>query len=242
MLPDYNTCRKHIKAYIKYQYAVPVGKVGFRDFWKYKTDLENRGCSILDEDNLAQTASNLRDFLISYGMGGFGGRCVATIRQMEEILGEVPHYDEIRNVKLGSGRISDYRDQLQALYKKLDGVTNRNKHLDGSKSSITGKSKTLLAIWGQTPGFDSLNRTRFRRWTHLPEPRKLFYLRRKDVWYEPSEFYSILAELDDWVLRWPESNNGRIFADSFCDLCPGLPVGRIIDMIYNWKLADPRVD
>ena len=63
MLPDYSTCREHIEAYIKDHYAVPEGKIGFRDFWKYKRALENKGLSILAEENFKNTASKLYQFL-----------------------------------------------------------------------------------------------------------------------------------------------------------------------------------
>jgi hypothetical protein len=202
--------------------------------------LENEGHSILDKDKLQETASKLRDFLIFWGMGITG---VAESHQIENLLRRVrPYYGGIRDIKLGDGKILQHRDHIEAIYSGLDGITNRVDYPNGSKSSITGKSKTLLAIWGQTPGFDSLTRKRFLKWTHLPEPRYLNHLCRGERWYEPSEFYDMITQLDDWVSKWPESNNGRIFADSFSDLCPGLPVGRIIDMIYNWKFPDPRVD
>ena len=239
MLPNYSTCRKHIEAYIKYHYGVPKGKVGFRDFWKYKQELEKQGGNILDEDNLQETASKLRKFLIFWKMSRTG---VAKVDEIKQILRKIkPYYNEIRDAKLGNGKIRDYREQLKAIYEKLGGITD-NVNYTGSESSIVGKSKALLATWGQTPGFDSLNRERFLKWTHTPEPLKHPHLRSREIWYEPTQFCDMIMELDDWVLRWSESNDGRIFADSFSDLCPGLPVGRIIDMIYNWKLPDPRVD
>jgi len=242
VLPNYHTCIDRIKAYTqtadykrkvrKIEHSLLPPKVGFLDFWKYKQDIENKGHSILEEDNLQKTASQLREFLILWKMGRRG---IAEAYQIEELLRNIrPFYDEIRSVKLGNGEMCHYRKQLEAIYKGLDGITNRKDYPDGSKSYITGKSKTLLAIWGQTPGFDSLTRKRFVKWTHPPEPRTLPHLRSGGIWYEPSQYCDMLVALDDWVYRWSESNNGRIFADSFSNLCPGLPVGRIIDEIYNW--------
>ena len=240
MLPDYNTCRKHINAFLGRvkKKPPPPDTVTFQAFWKYKTHLESTGHSILDEDNLQNTASKLRDFLIYFKMGMTG---VAKAPRIEDLLRSIkPHYDKIRHVELGSGGVSHYRDQLETIYKKLGGITN-NVDYTGSESAIVGKSKTLMAIWGQTPGFDSLTRKRFVKWTHPPEPRTLPHLRSGGIWYEPSQYCDMLVALDDWVYRWSESNNGRIFSKSFSDLCPGLPVGRIIDMIYNWDLPDSRV-
>jgi hypothetical protein len=239
MLPDYDTCRKHITAF-KQRVKVPrPGTVTFQKFWKYKTGLETAGHSVLDEENIKDTASMLRSFLIYFGMGITG---VAEVGKIEHILRNIrPYYDEIRRIPLGSGKIHQCRSQLECIYERLGGIAN-NADYTGSESSITGKSKTLLAIWGQTPGFDSLTRERFSRWTHPPAPLKLHHLRAGEIWYEPTQFCDMIEDLDKWVLRWPESNNGRVFADSFSDLCPGLPMGRIIDMIYNWKLSDPRVD
>ena len=238
MLPSYSICRKHIKEYSKLP-PVPKGKVGFRVFWNYKQELENKGDNILDEDNLQDTASNLRKFLIFWKMSRTG---VAEVNKIMQILRNIkPYYDQVRDVKLGKGKIRGYGEQLEAIYEKLGGITD-NVNYTGSESSIVGKSKTLLAIWGQTPGFDRLTRKRFSKWTHSPAPLDLPHLRASEIWYKPIQFCDMIEELDFWVLRWPESNNGRVFADSFSDLCPGLPVGRIIDMIYNWKFPDPRVD
>ena len=238
MLPSYSICRKHIVEYNKLPPA-PKGKVGFRIFWKCKQELENKGGSILAEDNLQETASNLRKFLIFWKMSITG---VAKVDEIKQILRKIkPYYNQIRDVELGNGQMRHCRPQIEAIYEKLGGITD-NVNYTGSESSIVGKSKTLLAIWGQTPGFDSLNRKRFVKWTHPPEPLKLPHLRSSEIWYKPTQFCDMIMELDDWVLRWRGSNNGKIFANSFSDLCPGLPVGRIIDMIYNWKLPDSRVD
>ena len=182
----------------------------------------------------------LRKLLIFWGMKRTR---IAKVKKIEDILRTVqPYYEEIRNISLGSGQIHKYRSQLQDIYEKLGGITNNAIDYSGNVSYIVGKSKTLVAIWGQVPGFDSLTTKNFVVWTHPPEPYKLPHLRSREIRYSPSQFCDMVEELDKWVLRWPESNNGRVFANSFSDLCPGLPVGRIIDMIYNFELPDPRVD
>jgi len=167
---------------------------------------------------------------------------VADSHQIEGLLRQArPYYNKIREVELGSGMMGSCRNTLQALYDGLGGVTD-NVNYFGGVSSIVGKSKTLLAIWGQVPGFDKLTRKRLVVWTHLPEPRKLPHLRASEIWYTSHQFCDMAEELDKWVVRWPKNNGGRVFANSFIDLCAGSPVGHMIDMIYNWELPDPRID
>jgi len=243
MLPDYNTCIDRIKAYNQTQVhnrkREKIGKskrplkIGFGGFWKYKEDVESKGGNILDDEWLHETASKLYAFLHDWGMTQ---TTITGVSQMTQILAGIgPYYAQISNVKLGAGEMDRHRKQLEAIWQRLNGITNRKQHPDRRNSSITGKSKTLLAIWGQTPGFDTLTRKNFLTWPHPPEPSSLPHLRHGERWYDASAFCDILEELDDWVVRWPDYSGGRVFADSFAGLCPGLPLGRIIDMIYNWE-------
>ncbi len=239
MLPDYETCRNHVNAYIKKHANRKLNAVTFKQFRKYKTDLESAGQSILDENNIRGTASLLRDFLITCRMRLTG---VAETEKIEQILRDIqPYYKMISNVSLGEGLIQSYRCELEAVYKRLGGITNNANHHD-NESSIVGKSEALMAVWGQVPGFDSLIRTRFEKWTHSPAPEKLPFLSIEEIWYSPSQFSAMIEELDNWVLAWPRNNDGKSFVSSFSDSCPGIPVGRLIDIIYHWKLPDPWVD
>jgi hypothetical protein len=245
MLPDYDTCVARINSYIHKNYtskgwgcnlpggapdSKPAGNAGFRDFWTYKTGVESKGVSILNDNNLPATASKLRQFLIAWKMGITG---VAVDSQLQHILKNIrPYYDRIRSITLGSGVIHQFRSELEIIYQGLGGVTN-NIDYTGSESSIVGKSKTLVAVWGQTPGFDSKNRKNFVKWTRPPTPLVLRHLRASEIWYEPTQFCDMILELDEWVSKWPASNSGMIFSQSFNQLCPNTPVGRLIDMIYN---------
>jgi hypothetical protein len=250
MLPDYNTCIDRIKAYNQtgvYKKQIreisthpPQLKFGFKDFWKYKTVVENEGCSILDAKYISDTALKLHDFLDSWGMRRSG---IAEPKDIEQILNKIrPYYDHIQSVMLGSGQMCHNEKWIEAVYDSLDGITNLSQYPDGGKSSVTGKSKTLLALWGQTPGFDSLITTNFLKWSHSPAPLKLRQLRRGEEWYKPNEFFAMIVDLDEWVLSWSKHNNNRSFSDSFSNLCSGLPVGRIIDQVYNWEYEyDPLI-
>ena len=108
----------------------------------------------------------------------------------------------------------------------------------GKDSSVTGKSKAIMAIWGQNPGFDSRTRWWFERWTHLPDPAKLPHLKIHERYYTASQYADMLIALNGWILKWPNNNNSKYFSSSFKDLCPGIPAGRLIDMIYNQEIPD----
>ena len=183
MLPDYNTCIDRIKAYNQTQVynrkREEIGKskqpleIAFGGFWRYKEHLENMGHGILDDEHLHETASKLYDFLDDWGMRQTG---IAKPPQIEDVLKNIRwDYVEIRDVKLGGGEMGRHRKHLAIVYKGLTGITNRRRteYPDGSRSGIAGKSKTLLAVWGQTPGFDRLTRKNFRTWTYLSERKTL---------------------------------------------------------------------
>ena len=239
MLPDFETCRNHINAYKKTFWAPKPEIITFQKFWNYKTDLENAGQNILSEQHIRNTSAMLSSLLI-YLKTPFSG--AADVDRLETILENIrPDYNAIGHISLGSGRIHSYRSSLEAIYQKL-GANFDQRASNDTRSSIVGKSAVLMAVWGQVPRFDSLNRIRFEKWTHTPAPEKLPYLNIKEMWYRPSEFSAIIEELDSWVLAWPRANEGKQFGTSFWDLCPGIPPGRQIDIIYHWKLPDPWVD
>jgi len=74
--------------------------------------------------------------------------------------------------------INAYKNTLESIYKRLDGKTDT-----GSKSSTVSKNTILMAIWGQVPGFDSITRRRFEKWTHSPAPEKLPHLNTRGMWH-----------------------------------------------------------
>jgi hypothetical protein len=239
MLPDFETCRKHILAYKKRAKAPRAKTISFSKFWGYKTGLENAGQNILDEKNLENTASDLRKLLTYLKMRNSD---IAGVSQIKHILRNIqPFYSDVCSVSLGSGKIHLFRSQLESIYERLDEIITDGDNKD-SRFSIVSKSAILMTIWGQVPRFDNLNRKRFVRWTHWPAPEKLPYLNTKEIWYQPDAFCEIIEELDNWVLAWPEHNYGKSFQNSFFDICPGVPTGRQIDIIYHWKLPDTWVD
>jgi hypothetical protein len=192
MLPDLNTCRDRIGAYnqalgygrqLRAVGKLPELQVGFVGFWNYKEGVEDGGNSILDDAHLPTTAAKLRLFLIDWGMRRTG---IAGDQAIEGLLRNIrPHYHGLRDIVLGSGQIQNHRRDLEDLYKGLDGITNlsiaRGERHHG-ESSITGKSKAIIAIWGQTPAFDRLTRKNLcqREWTHLPDSGQLPHLEHRE--------------------------------------------------------------
>jgi hypothetical protein len=235
MLPDYETCVTRIAAYNHTAALRPPLMMGFGNFWAYKAGVEGAGASILDEDHLPQTAANLEQFLIDWGMARTG---IANPAAIQVLLRNVrPQYNRIRGVALGHGQIRPHGADLESLYQGLDGITNTTIGPGGlhlGESSITGKSKALIAIWGQTPGFDKLTRDNLLDWVHLPAPLTLHHLQHGLVWYTPAQFVDIIADLDEWVCRWPQHNHNMPFVQTLAPLTGGMPAGRIIDQIYNW--------
>ena len=234
MLPNIDICRRHIAAW--QARASVSGQDSFAQFWHWKRSVEARGHSILDNDHVDTAAECLWAYLGSFGMKRTG---VARPDEIKGLLENVRQsYQGIRDIVLGDGKITHIRNEIQAIYNGLDGITNRIQLPNRRVSSITGKSKVLLAIWGQTPGFDRLTRRRFVKWTHLPDNLPLPHLSAGNQWYEPHEFCDMIEEVDGWIVEWPRSNGGA----SFSELLAGTPMGRIIDMIYSWKMPDHGVD
>ena len=245
-MPNYSVCVGRIGAYNQiavYKDAMRAMhlpgaprrlRVPFRAFWAYKMGVEAQGGSILDDNHLPDTARDLRSFLYGWGMGATR-KPIANVRDIQQYLLNVrPNYDAVRNIVLGMGQIQRHRADLEALYAGLDGITNVG---DARGASITGRSKALLAIWGQTPGFDKYTRLSFVTWTHPthpPTPLNLPHLERYKKWYSPGQFYEVIAKLDEWVGMWL-TDNYTVFGRGFDALDKSLPVGRIVDEIYNWE-------
>ncbi len=181
----------------------------------------------------------IHNYLIYYGTTMTG---VADAQQIEDILSGIkPLYDETKNVRLGSGEIQTHRNTLSLIYDGLSGVTNIVDHPDSLLSSITGKTKVLMAIWGETPGFHSITGKRLRTWRHCADAELLVHLKRGKAYYDSSQFCDIIEQLHNCVSIWPQRNQDKVFSNSFIDLCGDIPQGRVIDIIYNWKLGDNRI-
>ena len=234
ILPNIKTCQQKIK---EWKQNNPSGSPFFGPFWNWKSSVEITGASILDEGRIGEAACRLRKFLMSWDMNRTG---VASVPDMREILmGIRPSYNRIRRLELGKGLIPKYTNDIVEIYRGLGGVTNNsNRRLaEKSDSSLTGKSKALLAIWGQTPGFDSIVKSRFLDWRHDPLPGQLPHLtRRSDYRYSPNQYSDIVSELDRWVAVWPQYNGGK----NLNSLIPQHPLGYIIDRIYFWGPRKPQ--
>ena len=198
-------------------------------------NLYNRMClvyhggfnSIFDPQHLIQTANRLEDFLIKFFRMERTG--VARDPQMVQILENIaPYYEKVRYIQLGQNKVASITADLGHIYEGLNGITNRVTYRKGENSSITGKSKALLSVWGQTPGFDSTVRIKLCSNFYPPPPDTLSYLKKNKIYYSSDEFCVMIEELDKWVYEWPKTNKGRAFAS----LDTKLPIGRLIDMIY----------
>ena len=239
MLPKYEICRRHIIAYKKRTASLKANIITFPIFWNYKTGLEKGEQTLLDEKNIDSTVSKLCGLLSTLAIKNNGFTEAGRIKQ---ILRNIrPYYSDINKVNLGSGKINSYRDQIESVYERMD-TRAGDGSVTGHGISIVAKSAILMAIWGQIPRFDSLNRKRFEKWIHWPAPEKLPCLTIRDIWYRPDEFCEIITALDQWVMSWPATNNGKSFQNCFSDLCPGIPPGRQIDIIYHWELPDNGMD
>lgn len=225
MLPTQAICRQKIR-----KFKVVYPKSLFDSFWQYKMQVESAGGSILDRDHIDDTATHLSKMLDHPGweLSRLGVPSVPSIRRI--LKGIAEPYEVIRKVALGQGIMSNVKSPLAEIYTGLTGISHTRWADPDEFGSyyIMGKSKVLMFIWGQTPGFDSKVRARFDSWTHPPFPSLLPHLCEEDVRYMPNQYCAILEELDQWVQAWP-TNNGR---NCFGSLCPEWPVGRIIDVVY----------
>jgi hypothetical protein len=239
MLPNYKICRQHVEVYQRKTAALSKDTVSFATFWNYKMQLEQSGQSILAEKHLSTTAARLSRLLSFLEIKNPG--ILENVRLKQVLRNMQPDYGDIRQLTLGSGKLDTYRDQIESIYERMDKKGSRSDDV-GRGFSIVAKSAILMAIWGQTPRFDSTNRKRFEKWIHWPYPEKLPFLTIRDTWYRPDEFREMVVALDKWVAAWPLTNNGKSFENSFSDLCPGIPPGRLIDIIYHWKLPNTKMD
>jgi hypothetical protein len=235
MLPNYEICRRHLLAY-KRRTEIPDA---YGLFWNYKTALEKAGQSIFDEKNIDDAISSLCGLLRYLEPKSPG---LAEASRIKQVLSNVrPYYADLRQAVLGSGKLQLCRNQIESVYERIAKKACKEDDA-GHDLSIVSKSTLLMAIWGQTPRWDSLNRIRFEKWIHWPAPEKLPCLTISKTWYRPDEFREMVVALDKWVTAWPGTNNNRSFESCFFDLLPGIPPGRQIDIIYHWKLPHTGLD
>jgi len=237
MLPPFEICRDHLERYKQKLEEIPRWRYyenEWGNFQEYKQGLETGGHSILDDQHVAETAEHLKKFLDAFGACRPGE--VVEKEKLELKLRKIGHhYENIQCITLGEGRIYTVRESLRAAYAALYGVSTLDSDGD-AKSLVVPKSKALMAIWGQTPGFDKRVRYSFYDWRHHAGQQPLIHVRKwgPHAWrYSSEEFADMVEQLDQWVLKWPGINGGKAFSS----LDPKRPVGRIIDIIY-WSHKD----
>jgi hypothetical protein len=161
---------------------------------------------------VTETAGKLREFLVGFGMRVTG---LADQEVIEKKLRNIRQdYDVIRNGKLGYGIIPTIRTPLINILNGLNGITNLKHFPRGDKSSISGKTKILMAIWGEVPGFDSVTRKNFVNRKQPYDNSGLPHLdNTKGVFsYTDHDIVDIIETLDTWVAAWPGQNSGKPFA------------------------------
>lgn len=225
MLPPEGICKREIGIF-KARY--PCSR--FASFWQYKEEVEKSGFTILDKVHLDETTTRIAGMLRDkdWGIARTG---IPSNNKIKGILkGIVRPYEKIRQINIGEGKLASIRKELASVYEGLTGISHTGWDDPDPFNSfyIVGKSKVLMFIWGQTPGFDERVRKSFSIWINNPKPHKLPHLWVEEIRYTPGEFCDILEELDNWVQAWPSNNSGKTFQS----LCPEWPVGRIIDVIY----------
>ena len=220
MLPPSNTFHNNISGFNSRN---PNSR--FNSFWQYKQQVEKTGASILDQDHLDQTTTHI-DGMLRDPVWGVVRTGIPPYPIVKSILrGIADTYLKLRNITLGSGKMATIRHDLALTYAGLRQIANTHQSNNDPDTSgsyfITAKSKVLMFIWGQTPGFDSRVRANFKSSLH-PEMSK------DKGRYTPDEFCDILEKLDTWVQAWPDTNGGK----SLQSLYPAWPTGRIIDVTY----------
>lgn len=220
MLPSLEECQNTIQLYKQKSREDRKGKQydnAWNVFQKYKGCVESEHRSMFDDQHVNDTSKKLTGFLNAFGACR-PGRVDPT--RLEQNLQRIrPGYERIQAVVLGQGKIDSICESLRNVYDGLSGISTLDVVVENHTSLIVPKSKALMALWGQTPSFDV--RVRSRLQGDLPSIGE--HTRR----YSSEEFCDILRELDQWVNRF-EQNYGI----QFSSLYPGVPNGRIVDIIY----------
>ena len=211
----------------------------FNVFCRYKQRVETTGASILNQDNLDETTVHIDGMLRDpdWGLERTGIPSYLVVRSILE--GVAGTYNKIRHIKLGDGKMANISQHLAAAYCGLRQIANtKQRNYDPDQSGayyLVAKSKVLMFIWGQTPGFDSRVRSHLVASSYPPAPFQLPHVPQRQLLsegenrrYTPDQFCSILEELDKWVQKWPANNGGQ----SLHSLYPAWPAGRIIDVTY----------
>jgi hypothetical protein len=229
MFPSFRECQKRIH---NFDSNVAKHHSTFDLFWSYKLTVEQTG-SILDSDHLDETARLLNTYLLRHPQWGLWWTGIPPVEQIKEILKRIrSEYKIIKNVKLGQNQLVTDRNVSLAIcriYKKLCGITHTHTRFTDpdpltGEYYIVGKSKVLMFLWGQTPGFDT------NVVDNLSLQTKGLPLCAGINQYTPREFYETLKILDSWVQSWNQKYSGR--GVSFENLSPKRPIGRIIDILY----------
>lgn len=231
MLPSLEECQRRIKTFDS-NYPGST----FDEFWQYKLEVEKSG-SILDSTHLDETAKLLDTKLLRHPKWGLWWTHIPPIEEIKRILnGIYDEYQIIKSVELGDNSLvvdKNFSKALCSIYDKLCGITHTRwgDLPDNTRASyLVGKSKVLMFIWGQTPGFDSKVVWNLTIGNSKVEHDRLPICVGVTK-YTAQEFHETLQILDGWVQMWNRKYKNRRPLQRLSSNRPR-PVGRIIDIIY----------
>ena len=131
----------------------------FKRFWSYKLKIENKDSHILDRENRTKTAIQLGHILKLWKWHE-PYEFDPCFKKMEKSLETISDsYDRIRNFNLTEFNMIPEND-LRRIWNEFSKIKNEN-----NKSNFIGEivetiTKPLMLLWGQTPAFDSVVRTK----------------------------------------------------------------------------------
>ena len=131
----------------------------FKRFWSYKLKIENKDSHILDRANRTKTAIQLGHILKLWKWHE-PYEFDLCFKKMEKSLETISDsYDRIRNFNLTEFNLIPEND-LRRIWNEFSKIKDEN-----NKSNFIGEivetiTKPLMLLWGQTPGFDSVVRTK----------------------------------------------------------------------------------
>ena len=163
MLPNLKECKRRLETHKQKSEKDHRWKMydeGWNTFQKYKQ--ESKGNYMLDYE---ATSEKLKDFLNAFVACRPGQVDIATVKaNLRSISAD---YEKIQAIVLGEGRMHLIIEPLKAIYDGLCGISTLDNTDENGRSLIVPKSKALMALWGQTPGFDTRVRKGLQH-DHLP--------------------------------------------------------------------------
>ena len=132
----------------------------FKRFWSYKLKVENKDSHILDRENRTKTATPAWDIYLKLWKWHEPNEFDPCFKKMEKSLETISDsYDRIRHFNLTEFDMIPEND-LRRIWNEFSQIKDEN-----NKSNFIGEivetiARPLMLLWGQTPAFDSVVRTK----------------------------------------------------------------------------------